>query len=56
MAFYNEPLKIVRDYGNEVWRLTAHELTFSIGMIAGGALMSFWGGFKNRSFFLLQTE
>jgi DHA3 family macrolide efflux protein-like MFS transporter len=42
-------LKVVRDYGNEVWRLTAHELTFSAGMIAGGILMSAWGGFKNRS-------
>jgi DHA3 family macrolide efflux protein-like MFS transporter len=43
-------LKVVRDYGNEVWRLTAHELTFSIGMIAGGAIISAWGGFKNRSY------
>jgi DHA3 family macrolide efflux protein-like MFS transporter len=43
-------LKVVRDYGNEVWRLTAHELTFSIGMVSGGALMSLWGGFKNRSY------
>jgi DHA3 family macrolide efflux protein-like MFS transporter len=43
-------LKVVRDYGNEMWRLTAHELTFSIGMIAGGALMSVWGGFRNRSY------
>jgi DHA3 family macrolide efflux protein-like MFS transporter len=43
-------LKVVRDYGNEVWRLTAHELTFSIGMIAGGVIMSTWGGFRNRSY------
>jgi DHA3 family macrolide efflux protein-like MFS transporter len=42
-------LKVVRDYGNEVWRLTAHELTFSTGMIACGILMSTCGGFKNRS-------
>lgn len=42
-------LKVVRDYGNEIWRLTAHELTFSTGMIAGGIFMSTWGGFKNRS-------
>jgi DHA3 family macrolide efflux protein-like MFS transporter len=42
-------LKVVRDYGNEVWRLTAHELTFSIGMLSGGSLLSLWGGFKNRS-------
>ncbi|MDR1985871.1 MAG: MFS transporter [Treponema sp.] len=43
-------LKVVRDYGNEVWRLTAHELAFSLGIISGGAIMSAWGGFKNRSF------
>ncbi|MDR0604746.1 MAG: MFS transporter, partial [Bacteroidales bacterium] len=43
-------LKVVRDYGNEVWRLTAHELTFSIGMVSGGALISIWGGFRNRSY------
>jgi DHA3 family macrolide efflux protein-like MFS transporter len=43
-------LKVVRDYGNEVWRLTAHELAFSAGMIAGGVLMSVWGGCKNRSY------
>jgi DHA3 family macrolide efflux protein-like MFS transporter len=43
-------LKVVRDYGNEVWRLTAHELTFSTGMIAGGVIMSAWGGFRNRSY------
>ncbi|MDR1580538.1 MAG: MFS transporter [Synergistaceae bacterium] len=43
-------LKVVRDYGNEVWRLTAHELAFSTGMIAGGVIMSAWGGFRNRSY------
>jgi DHA3 family macrolide efflux protein-like MFS transporter len=43
-------LKVVRDYGNEVWRLTAHELTFSTGMIAGGIIMGAWGGFRNRSY------
>ena len=43
-------LKVVREYGNEVWRLSANELTFSAGMIAGGAIISAWGGFKNRSY------
>ncbi|MDR1986945.1 MAG: MFS transporter [Treponema sp.] len=43
-------LKVVRDYGNDVWRLTAHEIVFSLGMILGGVLMSAWGGFKNRSY------
>jgi DHA3 family macrolide efflux protein-like MFS transporter len=42
------PLQATRDFGAEVWRLTAIEVAFSIGMMAGGILMSVWGGFKNR--------
>lgn len=42
------PLQVTRTFGNDVWRLTAIEITFSIGMMAGGALMASWGGFKNR--------
>lgn len=42
------PLQVIRDFGNEVWRLTAIEITFSIGMMAGGILIGAWGGFKNR--------
>jgi DHA3 family macrolide efflux protein-like MFS transporter len=44
------PLQVTRDFGNEVWRLTAIEITFSLGMIAGGLLIGAWGGFKNRVF------
>ncbi|MDR0971736.1 MAG: MFS transporter [Bacteroidales bacterium] len=43
-------LKVVRDYGGEIWKLTANELVFSIGMILGGLIMSWWGGFKNRMY------
>ena len=42
------PLQVARSFGEELWRLTALEVTFSIGMIAGGALMAYWGGFRNR--------
>lgn len=42
------PLQIIRDFGSEVWRLTAIEITFSVGMMAGGILIGIWGGFKNR--------
>lgn len=42
------PLQVTRTFGNDVWRLTAIEITFSIGMMAGGALMASWGGFKNK--------
>jgi DHA3 family macrolide efflux protein-like MFS transporter len=31
-----------------VWRLSAIEITFSIGMMLGGIFIGMWGGFKNR--------
>lgn len=42
------PLQVARSFGGDVWRLTAIEVVFSVGMMAGGALIGFWGGFKNR--------
>ncbi len=42
------PLQVTRNFGKDVWRLTAIEVVFSVGMIAGGFLMSSWGGFRNR--------
>ncbi|MDR2767529.1 MAG: MFS transporter [Treponema sp.] len=40
------PLQVTRNFGNDVWRLSAIEITFSIGMMAGGVLIGVWGGFK----------
>lgn len=45
---YLTPLMIVRTFGTEVWKLTANEIAFSVGMILGGALLATWGGLKNR--------
>jgi len=42
------PLQVARSFGDEVWRLSAIEITFSTGMIAGGLLMAAWGGFQNK--------
>lgn len=42
------PLQTARNYGDDVWRLTAIEVAFSVGMLLGGILISIWGGFKNR--------
>ncbi|CZR08499.1 MFS transporter [Trichococcus ilyis] len=42
------PLQVARSFGDEVWRLTAIEIAFSIGMIGGGLWIASWGGFKNR--------
>lgn len=47
-AAFLTPLQVTRSFGNDVWRLTAIEITFSTGMILGGIIMASWGGFKNR--------
>ena len=47
-AAFLTQLQVVRSFGNEVWRLTAIEITFSVGMMLGGFLMAAWGGFKNK--------
>ncbi|WP_059043021.1 MFS transporter [Paenibacillus rubinfantis] len=47
-AAFLTPLQVTRSYGEEVWRLTAIEIAFSVGMMAGGGLIAAWGGFKNK--------
>ena len=42
------PLQATRTFGDDVWRLTAIEISFSSGMILGGIILASWGGFKNR--------
>jgi DHA3 family macrolide efflux protein-like MFS transporter len=42
------PLQVTRDFGADVWRLTAVEIGFSVGMAAGGVLISIWTGFKDK--------
>lgn len=42
------PLQTARTFGPEVWRLTAIEIAFSVGMLIGGIIIASWGGFKNR--------
>lgn len=41
-------LLVSRVYGDTYWYLTAVELVGFFGMMAGGLLMSTWGGFKSR--------
>jgi DHA3 family macrolide efflux protein-like MFS transporter len=41
-------LQVTRKFGAEVRLLTAIETAFLGGMIAGGLIISAWGGFKNR--------
>lgn len=42
------PLQVTRTFGDEYWRLTAIEISFSLGMIIGGLIMASWGGLKNK--------
>lgn len=47
-AAFLTPLQVARSFGEEIWRLTAIEVAFSIGMMLGGVIIAMWGGFKNR--------
>lgn len=47
-AAFLTPLQVARSFGDDVWRLTAIEIAFSIGMMAGGAVIASWGGFQNK--------
>lgn len=42
------PLQVTRSFGDDVWRLTAIEMTFSTGMMLGGIVIASWGGFQNK--------
>ncbi len=47
-ASFLTPLQVTRSFGEDVWRLTAIELAFSVGMIFGGGIIAAWGGMKNH--------
>lgn len=47
-AGFLSQLFVTRVYGETYWYLTAVELAGFIGMVAGGLLMSIWGGFRSR--------
>lgn len=47
-AAFLTPLLVGRSFGDEVWRLSASEMTFSAGAALGGMLIAAWGGFRNR--------
>lgn len=42
------PLQVTRSFGDDVWRLTAIEIAFSVGMMVGGGVIASWGGFPNK--------
>lgn len=48
-AMYLSILQVTRNFGPDVWRLSAVEICFSVGMMTGGILMAIWGGFRNKT-------
>ncbi|MBS4207354.1 MFS transporter [Bacillus sp. FJAT-50079] len=47
-AAFLTPLQVTRSFGDDIWRLTAIEIAFSIGMMVGGGVIAAWGGFPNK--------
>ncbi|MGA8941620.1 MAG: MFS transporter, partial [Thermoactinomyces sp.] len=47
-AAFLTPLQVTRSFGDDVWRLTAIEVSFSVGMILGGGIIASWKGFANK--------
>lgn len=43
------PLLVSRSFGEEVWRLTCSEMTYSLGTILGGLLLAVWKGYPRRA-------
>ena len=48
-----EPLQIVRSFGEDVRYVSGAQFGLALGMLAGGLLMSAWGGCKNRTHTML---
>jgi len=47
-AFSLNPLMIERSFGNEIWRLTVHEIVWSVAMIISGLFVSIKGRFRDK--------
>jgi DHA3 family macrolide efflux protein-like MFS transporter len=50
------PLMLVRNFGDEVWKLTALELAFALGMLVGNIVIASWAASKNRVALLLASS
>lgn len=42
------PLMVSRTFGPQMWKLSASEMTYSLGMVLGGLLIASWGGFQKK--------
>jgi DHA3 family macrolide efflux protein-like MFS transporter len=50
------PLMLVRTFGSDVWLLTILELSFGVGMVAGGALMAIFASKVDRLGMMVGTS
>lgn len=50
------PLMLVRTFGSDVWMLTILELSFGVGMVAGGVLMAIFAAKINRIYTIIGTS
>ncbi|CQR52748.1 MFS transporter [Paenibacillus riograndensis] len=50
------PLQVTRTFGDDIWRLTAIEIAFSIGMMLGGLILAGWQGFRNRVYTMTMSS
>ena len=50
------PLMLVRTFGGDVWLLTILELSFGVGMVAGGALMAIFASKVDRLGMMVGTS
>jgi len=47
-AAFLTQVQVVRNYGDDYWYLSAIEVSFSVGMLIGGIVITLWGGLKNK--------
>lgn len=50
------PLMLVRNFGDEVWKLTVLEISFGVGMVVGGALMAVLANKLDRITTIISTS
>ena len=47
-AAFLSPLRVARNFGGEVWRLTANEIFWTAGSLLGGAYIAWRGDFHDK--------
>ena len=53
---YLTPLMVARTFGDEVWKLSALEIAFSVGMVLGGIVVGVWAAKTNKVIMLVASS